>query len=153
MPKLNFAPEIDAAVDEYSQLPPGWYRGHLMHSYFKPFNKGGGVSLVFELSVDYNGRPRKVMQFNTWENESSPEAKKWGHVAIKKFFRACGNPKAESTEECHNVPVEIRLEQGERFNNVKEYRRIGVKIPTENMVQEDVVARNAEAFDDDDIPF
>ena len=153
MPKVNFAPEIEDAVDEYSQLPAGWYKGHLAHSYFKPFNKGGGVSLVFELAVQYNGRPRKVLDFNTWENDASAEARKWGHVAIKKFFRACGKPKAESTEECHNVPVEIRLEQGERFNDVKEYRRITTQLPTEKMVQEDVVAQHAKAFDDDDIPF
>tara|TARA_R110000824_G_scaffold41478_4_gene123408 strand:+ start:731 stop:1183 length:453 start_codon:yes stop_codon:yes gene_type:complete len=150
MPSLTFNDGIDEEANEFHQLEAGWYTGFLSESYFKEFKSGNGTSLVFEIQVDNKGRSRKLFSYNTWIHKTSPEAEKWGQIAVKNFMRACGKASADSTEECHNIPVSVKVEVGEKFNQVKGYRKIQSNLSS--VVPEKVKA-HAATFDDDDIPF
>tara|TARA_R100001086_G_scaffold138050_1_gene72205 strand:- start:6378 stop:6878 length:501 start_codon:yes stop_codon:yes gene_type:complete len=166
MPKLSFQPGIEEESNEWSQLPKGWYKGHLMESYFQDFKNGNGVALVLDFTVDNNGIPRRIRSYNTWRHNTSEDAVKWGQLAVKQFFRACDKAGAESTEECHNVPIEILIHEGEKYNVVKGFRKLSqgppptgkvmrpsYPIPSEAVVDKDKVATHAAKYDDDDIPF
>jgi hypothetical protein len=167
MPRLQFKEDIDSAVTERSPLPEGWYKGHLVESYFQDFKNGNGVSLVFNFVIDNGGIPRRIRSFNTWRHKTSTEAEKWGQVSVKQFLRACGKPDAQSTEECHNVPLEILVvPEGEKYNRVKAFRKPspngkeGVVLssppyskPKEAEVNPDVLDKHAQSFADDDVPF
>jgi hypothetical protein len=167
MPRLNFNEEIEDISDERSQLPEGWYRGHLVNSYFQDFKNGNGVSLVLDFSVDHNNRPRRIRSYNTWVHNTSPEAMKWGQVAVKQLFRACGKPKSEDSEDCHNIPIEILIYEGEKYNVVKGYRKLAMlpdgtqprtstqssPAPVSAAPQSSVLASHVQKFDDDVIPF
>ena len=153
MPSIKFNDGVDDAANESFQLPEGWYPGHLVNSYFKDFKSGNGVSLVFEIQVSHKGRSRKLMSFNTWKHKTSPEAEKWGQVAVKQFFRACGKPEAQSTEECHNMPLEVKVIEGEKFNQIKGYRRLGGPPRAATVVDEAKIEQQKKDLDDDDIPF
>ena len=172
MPKLVFQQGIEEASAERTQLPKGWYKGHLINSYFQDFKNGNGVALVFAFTVDHNGASRRVRSFNTWRHNSSTEAEKWGQVAGKQFFRACGKAGSESTEECHNVPLEILIHEGPKYNEVKGYRKLAQgappitkamrppgesQPPTLSTMRDDPtpedLAKHAGKYDDDDIPF
>ena len=166
MPKLSFQVGIEEESNEWAQLPKGWYKGHLMESYFQDFKNGNGVALVLDFSVDNKGVPRRIRSYNTWRHNTSEEAVKWGQVAIKQFFRSCGKGEAESTEECHNIPIEILIHEGEKYNAVKGYRKLvrgappinEVKRPSypatlDAAVSEKKVVTHASKYEDDDIPF
>lgn len=167
MPKLQFSADIEDSVDDFSQLPEGWYKGSLDNSYFQDFKNGNGVALVLDFIITNNNGPtRRLKSFNTWRHTTSTEAEKWGQVAIKQFMRACGKAGAESTEECHNIPIEILVKEGEKYNQIKGYRRgkthslPGVKvfrtertIPEEAIVTHEQVSSHAAKFADDEIPF
>lgn len=166
MPDLNFKDGVEEAASERSQLPKGWYKGHMLASYFQDFKNGNGVALVFDFQVDNGGLPRRIRSYNTWAHRTSPDAEKWGQVAVKQFLRACGKPEARSTEECHNLPIEILVEEGEKYNRIKSYRKVqppvkeGVTlmtpsfgVPREAMVEPETVKQHAAQYEDDDVPF
>ena len=166
MPMLVFQEGIEEASEERSQLPKGWYKGQLVNSYFQDFKNGNGVALVFDFTIDHNGLPRRVRSFNTWRHNSSTEAEKWGQVAVKQFFRACGMAGSESTEDCHNVPLEILIHEGPKYNEVKGYRKLERGAPSnantpqpsfpttsESAVDPKKVAAHVTKYEDDDIPF
>jgi hypothetical protein len=168
MPRIQLRDGTDDAENESTQLPEGWYTGHLAESFFQDFKNGNGVALVFDFIVKgKNGIPRRLKRFNTWKHKTSSEAEKWGHVAVKQLMRACGKVDADSTEECHNVPIEILVKVGEKYNEVKGYRKIddsitktgtvthraSYPVPKEAQVDQDKIAQQKRNFDDDDVPF
>ena len=167
MPKLEFKEDIDSTVSERLPLPEGWYKGPLVESYFQDFKNGNGVSLVFNFVLDNRGIPRRIRSFNTWRHKTSTEAEKWGQVSVKQFLRACGKPDAQSTEECHNIPLEILVvPEGDKYNRVKAFRKPGqngekgVRLdspqfskPPEAVVDPVVVDRHTQSFADDEVPF
>ena len=154
MPNVNFDPEIEDIADERSQLPEGWYRGQLIDSRFQDFKNGNGTSLVFTFNVEHNGLPRRVMSFNTWKHNTSAEAQKWGQISVKQFMRAVGKGDAQSTDECHNIPLDIFLQEGEKYNKVYRYRTAKSSAPDAAPgAQAVAITQQAQTFNDDVIPF
>jgi hypothetical protein len=154
MPNVSFDPGIEDIADERSQLPEGWYRGQLIDSRFQDFKNGNGTSLVFTFNVEHNGLPRRVMSFNTWKHNTSAEAQKWGQIAVKQFMRAVGKGDAQSTDECHNIPLDIFLQEGEKYNKVSRYRTAKSSTPDAAPgAQAVAITQQAQTFNDDVIPF